>query len=103
MLLRFSRGAFDTMITGDVPISLENQFVREADVSGTELYIVGHHGSANASGDALLDALGAETAIVSCGYNSYGHPTEETLTRLREHHIKIYRTDIDGTVTVRME
>lgn len=103
MLLRVSYGDYDTLITGDAPISLETELVKQQDLSDTELYIVGHHGSANASGDALLDAMGAETAIISCGYNSYGHPTEETLARLREHGIEIRRTDTEGTVTVRME
>ena len=103
MLLRVSCGDFDALVTGDVPQSVEKELVAQTKLSGTELYVVGHHGSANSSGDELLDALGAEKAIVSCGYNSYGHPTDETLTRLREHDITIYRTDRDGTVTVRME
>lgn len=103
MLLRVSCGDFDALVTGDVPRSVEKELVAQTKLSGTELYVVGHHGSANSSGDELLDALGAEKAIVSCGYNSYGHPAEETLTRLREHDITIYRTDRDGTVTVRME
>ena len=103
MLLRVSCGDYDTLITGDAPIPVETELAEQNDLSGTELYIVGHHGSANASGDTLLDAMGAKTAIISCGYNSYGHPTEETLARLREHGMEIKRTDTEGTVTVRME
>ena len=103
VLLRCSCGDFDALITGDAPAAVEQALVGQTDLSGTELYIVGHHGSAKSSCDALLDALQAETAIVSCGYNSYGHPTEEVLSRLRSHGITIYRTDQDGTVTVRME
>ena len=103
MLLRCSYGDFDTLITGDAPSNVEEALVDETDLSDTELYIVGHHGSAKSTGSALLDALDAETAVVSCGYNSYGHPTEEVLSRLRAHDITIYRTDQDGTVTVRME
>ena len=45
---------------------------------------------------------GAQRAIVSCGYNAYGHPTEETLERLQNHGIEIYRTDQLGSVTVRL-
>ena len=103
MLLRISRGDYDTLITGDVTVSVENALAEQADLSDTELLIAGHHGSAHATGDTLLDALDAETAIISCGYNSYGHPAAETLSRLRAHEITIYRTDQDGTVTVRME
>ena len=103
MLLRVTHGDYDALITGDAPAHVEQMLAAQTDLSGTELYVVGHHGSSGSSSDALLDALGAETAIVSCGYNSYGHPTPETLSRLEEHNITIYRTDLDGTVTVRME
>ena len=103
MLLRCSRGDFDALITGDAPAAVEKNLVAQTDLSGTELYIVGHHGSAASSCNDLLNALQAETAVVSCGYNSFGHPTEETLSRLRAHSITVYRTDRDGTVTVRME
>ena len=103
LIYRFSYGDFDVLVTGDAPLGVEQALTAQAPLSDTELYIVGHHGSANASGDTLLDALGAETAIISCGYNTYGHPAEETLTRLQEHDLTIYRTDLDGTVTVRME
>ena len=103
MLLRCSRRDFDMLITGDAPAEVEQALAEQTDLSGTELYVAGHHGSANASSDALLDVLQARIAVISCGYNSYGHPTPETLARLRAHQIAIYRTDQDGTVTVRME
>ena len=47
---------------------------------------------------ALLDALTPETAVISVGSNSYGHPTDETLRRLAEHSCAIYRTDMQGTI-----
>jgi competence protein ComEC len=102
-MLRISRGGFDTMITGDVPIETETVLAADYDLADTELFIAGHHGSKHASGDALLDALGAETAVISCGYNTYGHPTQETLDRLKAHGMEIRRTDEDGSVTIRME
>lgn len=103
LLLRISYGDFNALVTGDAPSAVERALSEETSLAGTELYIAGHHGSASASSDALLDALGAQYAIISCGYNSYGHPAEETLARLEAHQIKIYRTDQAGTVTVRME
>ena len=103
LMLRITRGDFDTMITGDVPIETETVLAADYDLADTELFIAGHHGSKHASGDALLDALGAETAVISCGYNTYGHPTQETLDRLKAHGMEIRRTDTDGSVTIRME
>ncbi len=103
LMLRVTRGDYDTLITGDVPIETENALAAAYDLSDTELFIAGHHGSKYASGDTLLDALGAGTAIISCGYNTYGHPAQETLDRLAAHGMEIRRTDLDGSVTLRME
>ena len=103
LMLRITRGGFDTLITGDVPIETETVLAADYDLADTELYIAGHHGSKNASGDSLLDALGAETAVISCGWNTYGHPAQETLDRITAHGIEIRRTDEEGSVTIRME
>ena len=103
MMLRLSDGAFDALVTGDVTTEVEQQLANLYDLEGTELFIAGHHGSKHASGDALLNELGATGAIISCGYNTYGHPTPEAMARLSEHEIEIYRTDTLGNVTVRME
>ena len=103
LMLRVSDGEFDTLVTGDVTTEVEQMLAAAYDLTGTELLIAGHHGSRHASGDVLLDELGATGAIISCGYNSYGHPTPETMGRMREHEMEIYRTDQLGSVTVRME
>ena len=52
--------------------------------------------------DAWLDAIAPDAAIISVGYNNYGHPTAETLARLQAHDIPIYRTDRMGDVTVHL-
>lgn len=102
LMLRASVGDFDTLITGDVKTEVEAQLALAYDLSGTELLVAGHHGSRYSTGETLLDATGAQCAIVSCGYNSYGHPTEEALARLQNHGMEIYRTDQLGSVTVRL-
>ena len=103
LLLRVRCGEFDTLVTGDADQAVEARLAEQYDLKDTELFIVGHHGSKYASGDALLDELGAEAAVISCGYNSYGHPAQETLDRLRRHGLTVWRTDQEGTVTIRME
>lgn len=40
-----------------------------------------------------------EYAVISGGKgNSYGHPTEDVLSRLRDADVKTYRTDMQGDV-----
>lgn len=102
LMLRATVEDFDTLITGDVRTDVEAQLASAYDLGSTELLIAGHHGSRYSTGDTLLDATGARCAIVSSGYNTYGHPTADALERLQNHGITIYRTDQLGNVTVRM-
>lgn len=92
----------DMLITADAPISAENELVKAHDLSGTDFLIVGHHGSRNSCGGKLLESADAGTAIISVGYNTYGHPTGETLARLASYGYNVLRTDINGTVEIRI-
>ena len=49
---------------------------------------------------AGLLATTPEYAAVSVGYNTYGHPAQETLDRLSAMNTECYRTDQMGSVTL---
>lgn len=102
MMARLSLGEYDFLVTGDAPKKAERELAEAHDLSGTELLIVGHHGSRYASSGELLKAAGGDTAIISVGYNSYGHPTNETLERLAAYGYNIYRTDLSGNIEIRI-
>ena len=62
---------------------------------------VAHHGSKSSSSDAFLDAADPKIAVISVGKNNiYGHPHARTLKRLKKRGIRVYRTDINGTVGI---
>ena len=66
--------------------------------------LLGHHGSSGSSSSAWLNAVSPELAIASSGFrNSYHHPTAAVQTRLRAHGIKLYRTDVQGSVAVLLD
>jgi competence protein ComEC len=65
-----------------------------------DLLKVGHHGSRGSTGDEWLDSLRPRAAVISVGQNNYGHPSGETLDRLRRHGVTVWRTDQDGPVMV---
>lgn len=95
-----SAGEFDVLITGDADSFVEKMLVKYYDIPDIELLIAGHHGSAGSTSGELLDALTPELAVISCGYNTYGHPAPETLERLEQRNVDIYRTDEMGSVTI---
>ena len=95
-----SAGDFDVLITGDMAGSTERKLVGQYDLPDIEVLVVGHHGSRYSSSQELLQAVRPETAIISVGDNSYGHPTQEAMDRLSQAGAEIYRTDRQGNILV---
>ena len=93
-----SAGENDFLITGDMDSATEARLLETYDLPDIEALVAGHHGSKYASSQKLLDALRPETACISVGSNSYGHPADETLLRLARQGCGIYRTDLHGTI-----
>ncbi|HEV7365769.1 MAG TPA: DNA internalization-related competence protein ComEC/Rec2 [Gemmatimonadales bacterium] len=89
---------FQALFAGDAG------FPAEAEMRGracrVDLLKVGHHGSRGSTGDEWLDSLRPKAAVISVGQNNYGHPSAETLDRLRRHGVAAWRIDRDGAVTV---
>ncbi len=95
-------GEYEVLVTGDMSAETEEILADTYALPDIELLIVGHHGSRYSTGEALLDAVTPEIAVISVGAdNPYGHPTETVLERLSERGIAVYRTDLQGRVTVR--
>lgn len=91
----------DILITADRG-SLGEKLLLRKDLPALDVLMVGHHGSKHSTCQELLQALRPQYAFISAGkHNSYGHPAQETLTRLLEHGCIIYRTDEDGTILYR--
>ena len=88
----------DILITGDMDAATERKFLEAYDLPDIEVLVAGHHGSKYSTSNDLLDALTPETACISVGSNSYGHPADETMRRLAEHGCAIYRTYMQGTI-----
>lgn len=92
-------GDFDVLITGDLNDVMERRLVKYKHLPDIELLVAGHHGSKNAVSEELLLATRPEAAVISSGYNPYGHPAPEMLERLGAAGCDIYRTDGMGSIT----
>ena len=67
----------------------------------SDVYLASHHGSDGSSSAEFLEAVSPETVVISVGEdNSYGHPSERVLADVAAVGAEIYRTDLQGTVTV---
>lgn len=88
----------DILLTGDMNAAEERRMLKTYEIPDLEILAVGHHGSKYSTTKDLLEQLSPETACISVGTNSYGHPTEETLQRLAENGCVVYRTDLHGAI-----
>lgn len=93
-----STAEYDVLITGDMDSTIEHRLVKYKSLPDIELLVVGHHGSKTSTSEEFLMSTSPEAAVISVGYNSYGHPTAETLARLSTAGCNIYRTDLMGTI-----
>jgi len=67
----------------------------------SDILIAPHHGSASSSSDIFLDKVAPESIIISCGWqNRFGFPRTIVLKRCHKRGIEIFRTDLNGAVTL---
>ncbi len=99
IVMKLSYGEIDFLLTGDATETVEKGLL-QYDLD-SEFLKVAHHGSRYASGTAFLQKARPLVSFISVGRgNTYGHPTEETLSRLLMAGSRVLRTDIAGTIEV---
>ena len=100
IVIKITYGDTSFLFTGDAERDEEQSILAQNyDLSATVLK-VGHHGSGDSTTYPFLREIMPEYGIISVGENNYGHPTEETLSRLRDADVKVYRTDMQGDIIV---
>ena len=89
------------LLTGDAGFESEEEMLASGADLDADVLKVGHHGSRYSTSDEFLEAVSPDYAVISCGKdNDYGHPHEETISRLAGHGARILRTDREGTVII---
>lgn len=99
IVMKVVYGETSFLFTGDAERTAEADILDAGyDLSSTVLK-VGHHGSDTSTSYPFLREIMPEYAVIQVGEgNSYGHPTEDTLSRLRDADVKVYRNDLQGTI-----
>lgn len=99
LVLKYHYGGTKILFTGDAAVEDERILLTKGVDVSAEILKLGHHGSKNSSCEAFLEAVAPQVGIISCGKeNRYGHPHEDTLNRVNEQRITVYRTDKQGTI-----
>lgn len=100
IVLKVSFGATSFLFTGDAERAEEQDLLNSGVNLQSTVLKVGHHGSDTSTSYPFLRAVAPQYAVISVGAgNSYGHPTEAVLSRLRDAGVTTFRTDMQGEIT----
>lgn len=99
IVLKVQYGETSFLFTGDAEREAEQVILN----SGVDLFStvlkVGHHGSDTSTTYPFLREIMPMYAVISVGKgNSYDHPTDNTLSRLRDADVTVFRTDLHGDI-----
>ncbi len=99
LLCKLSYKRMDFLFTGDNDEI--DPSVLPALALDAEIVKLPHHGSSNAFDQAFYQTLTAEAVVISVGAdNNYGHPAQEVVEYWQMAGVPLYRTDLDGAITV---
>lgn len=100
IVVRVVHGSNTFLFMGDAEWEVEHDMVSSGYDLSAKVLKVGHHGSDTSSSYVFLREVMPQHAVISVGEgNSYGHPSGEILSRLRDIGANVYRTDLQGTIT----
>jgi competence protein ComEC len=92
------------LLTGDVEEQIDPRLLAAglADPDAPlDVLKVAHHGSGTATTDAFVAQMAPRVAVISAGWgNPYGHPSPATVARLEGSGAQLFRTDLDGSISI---
>lgn len=105
IVAKLTYGDIDFLLTGDAPLALEEKLAYQvgADLQA-EVLKVSHHGAKSSSGETFLRKVSPRFAVISAGAeNRYGHPHQETLSRLGVTGAEVLQTKDLGTIVFKTD
>ncbi|MEK7238412.1 MAG: ComEC/Rec2 family competence protein, partial [Nitrospirota bacterium] len=101
LVLKIESGDAKALFTGDIEAEAEGDLAHLGKWLKSDVLKVPHHGGRTSSSEGLLKAVNPQIAVVSAGKNNpFNHPHEETIEGYRNAGVRLFRTDIDGAVTI---
>lgn len=107
IVMKLQYKKFSMLFTGDIEKIAEegilNQYKNNLNSLEATVLKVAHHGSKSSSTEEFLKAVNSKVAIISVGENNlFGHPNVNIIKRLKSLRMQIFRTDIDGEISMRI-
>lgn len=104
-VVKLTYGINSFILCGDAEVESEQDMLSSSPEDlKCQVLKVGHHGSSTSTSDPFLNAAKPEYAVIMCGNdNDYGHPHKETIEKLKQAGVKIYRTDENENIVFKSD
>ena len=101
LVMRIESNGLSVLFNGDIEEEAEWDLLHLGRRLESDVIKVPHHGGRTSSSVDFINAVKPDVAVISAGSNNrFGHPHYETLKRYRAAGTRIFRTDIDGAITI---
>jgi len=99
LVFRLIYKKFSMLFTADAGFEAESEILKSHIPMKSTVLKVGHHGSRYSTSEEFLKSVSPSIALISAGYgNRFGLPSPDTIQLLQGFGVKIYRTDVSGTI-----
>lgn len=99
IVMKITYGGTSFLFAGDAERESEQDILDAGCDLSADVLKVGHHGSSTSTSYPFLREIMPKYAVISCGKgNSYGHPNDETLSKLSDAGAEVFRTDERGHI-----
>ena len=104
LALRISAGGVNLLFPGEMSGGVEKKLGRSGMRLASDLLKVARHGAKASTTDEFLQRVTPRIAMITAaGSSARTSPNPETLDRLAKAGVRVFRTDLDGAITVTWE
>ena len=104
IVMKLNYNNFSMLFTGDIEKKAEEEILetyKNSKILESDILKVAHHGSKTSTTDEFLSRVKPKIALIGVGKdNMFGHPSNTTIEKLEKMNIKIYRTDLNGEISI---
>jgi competence protein ComEC len=106
IVAKLTYGDMSILLAGDSTAKTEKIILEDTppELLASTILKVGHHGSRTSTSLDFTSVVAPAYALISNGEdNKYGHPHQETLNTLTELGVKVFQTDLLGTIIMKSD